>query len=166
MVLPMADANAKIVRKDQDKALKEFAKTQTCTAHDDTYNILLCGLYGDTATPMVSFVNLVYNEMYHYRLFVSYYSLSLQRNPGTLIKSSQNNDLNAIMKKFSSQYIRSKNALTLTFRMMRDTYLAFPFHIGFLMYQEDLDGFGELLAKIATPIYTLYDKLRNVQKPE
>jgi hypothetical protein len=47
----------------------------------------------------------------------------------------------SIYKTFSTQYMRSKDALSLSFRMMRDTYIAFPFHVGFSMYQEDLDGF-------------------------
>ncbi len=147
-------------------ALQKSFDPKVCATRDDDYNIFLCGLYGDASTSMVSFVNLTYNELFYYRLFASYYILMLQKNPGTLISTSQNNDLSTIQKKFSSQYIRSKTALSLTFRMMRDTYMAFPFHVGFSMYQEDLDGFWKLLANIATPIYTLYDKLRNVQKPQ
>ncbi|MEI7920088.1 MAG: hypothetical protein WCH65_08295 [bacterium] len=83
-----------------------------------------------------------------------------------MVNTAYNNNLTTIMNEFSSQYIRSKDALTLTFRMLRDTNMAFPFHVGFSLYQEDLDGFGKLMARIAPPIYTLYDKLRNVQKPQ
>lgn len=129
-------------------------------------NLLLCGLYGDNTTSFVSFVNLSYNELFYYRLFMGYYLVMLQQNPSTLLKNSQNRSLSTITKKFSTQYTRSKDAMSLTFRMLRDTAMAFPMHIGMEMYKEDLDGFGKLLAKIATPIYTLYDKLRNVQKPE
>jgi len=166
MVKPIVEVNAKNLRVVPMVTVAKSTNLTPCTTRDENYNILLCGLYGDTSTSMVSFVNLTYNELFYYRLFMSYYFLMLQKNPGTLIKSSQNNDINAIMKKFSSQYTRSKSALMLTFRMMRDTYMAFPFHIGFLMYQEDLDGFWKLLKKIYTPIDTLSYKLSHVQKPE
>jgi hypothetical protein len=129
------------------------------------YNPIVCGLYGDTTTSFVSFENLVYNELFYYRLFVGYYLTMLQKNPVILTKSIHNN-YSKIAKKFSSQYTRSKSASSLTFRMLRDMYTAFPFHIGMLMYKEDLDGFGKVLSAIATPIYTLYDKLRNVQVPK
>lgn len=129
------------------------------------YNPIVCGLYGDTTTSFVSFQNLVYNELFYYRLFVGYYLTMLQKNPVILTKSIYNN-YSKIAKKFSSQYTRSKSASSLTFRMLRDMYTAFPFHIGMLMYKEDLDGFGKVISAIATPIYTLYDKLRNVQAPK
>lgn len=129
------------------------------------YNPIICGLYGDTTTSFVSFQNLVYNELLYYRLFVGYYLTMLQKNPWFLIVSTDNN-YSKIVKKFSSQYIRSRSASSLTFRMLRDMYVSFPFHIGMLMYKEDLDGFAKQISAIATPIYTLYDKLRNVQTPK
>ena len=165
MIAPIAEANKKIIRENKDPKLFTSLKT-TCITRDENYNPLLCGLGGDTATSFGSFVNLTYNELFYYRLFMPYYFLILQKNPQILYTNTYNKDISAIMKKFSSQYVRSKEALSITFRMMRSTYMAFPFHIGFLMYQEDLDGFGKTFAKITPPIYTLYDKLRNVQKPQ
>ena len=137
-----------------------------CSVKDGTYNMLLCGLYGNSVNSFTPFVNLTYNELFFYRLFVGYYLVVLQKNPGTLLHSSQNNNLSTLAKKFSSEYIRSKSALSLSFRMLRDLNMAFPFHVGFSMYQENLDGFGKQLARITLPIYTLYDKLRNVQNPQ
>ena len=110
---------------------------------------------------MMSFVNLVYNELFYYRLFMGYYMIMIQRYPGLAPMG-----YSTISRDFSTEYTWTKDALSLSLRMMRDTYMAFPFHVGFSMYQEDLDGFGKSLANIAPPIYTLYDKLRNVQKPE
>ena len=54
------------------------------------------------------------------------------------MNNTWNTDIDTLIKKSSNQYFRSKDALSLTFRMMRDTYMAYPFHIGLLMYQEDL----------------------------
>ena len=129
-------------------------------------DIFLCWLYGDTATSIDSFTNLLYNELFFYRLFMADYLLNLQKHTSILSQNTYVKNYSTISKNFNSQYNRSKEALSLTLRMMRDTYTAYPLHIGFLMYQEDLKGFGRLLSKIATPIYTLYDKLRNVQKPK
>ena len=97
---------------------------------------------------------------------MAYYLTMLQSYQNLLANNPYADDYSTIAKSFSSQYTWSKDALSLSLRMMRDTYLAFPFHIGFLMYEEDLDGIGKILAKIEPPIYTIYDKLRNVQKPQ
>lgn len=49
-----------------------------------------------------------------------------------------NATISPIIKKFSVQDMRSKQALSLSLRMMRDIYVAFPLHVGFSLYQEDL----------------------------
>ena len=72
---------------------------------------------------MVSFVNLLYNEIYYYRLFIGYYMTMIQQYPEI------NADYNAIFQKFSAEYVRSKSAMSLSLRMMRDMYMAFPFHV-------------------------------------
>jgi hypothetical protein len=72
---------------------------------------------------MTHFVNLIYNELYYYRLFVGYYMIVLQQNPQI------NTDYATILQNFSSEYVWSKNAISLSLRMMRDMYIAFPFHI-------------------------------------
>ena len=160
-VLPMAIENGKINRS-ETKQNRTKNMENMCMKQSADYNIFLCWLYGDTTSSMDSFINLVYNELFFYRLFMWDYLLSIQKYPKDISK----NTYATVSKKFSSEYNRSKEALSLSLRMMRDMYMAYPLHIGFLMYQEDLNGFGKLLAKITTPIYTLYDKLRNVQKPE
>jgi len=147
------------------EALFADVATVSCLPNE-SYNIVVCGLYADTSASFVSFVNLVYNELFYYRLFVWYYLTALQKHPGILAKSTYQRNYTTISKKFSTEYTWIKSALSLTFRMMRDMHTAFPFHIGLLMYQESLDGFGKTLAGIAPPIYTLYDKLRNVQAPQ
>ena len=90
---------------------------------------------------MVSFVNLLYNELFYYRLFMGYYMTMLQTYPDLLTNNTRNTSYAAIFKKFSSQYTWSQSALSLSLRMMRDNYMAFPFHVGLSMYEEDLDGF-------------------------
>jgi hypothetical protein len=60
--------------------------------------------------------------------------------------------------------MRSEKAISLSIKTLRDNYVAFPLHIWFLMYYEDLNWFWNQLVKIVTPMYTLYDKFRNVQE--
>jgi len=149
----------------------EISKTKAlanvpCGSPNETTDLFYCGLYGDQWTSLPSFVNLVYNELFYYRLFMWYYLAMIQENPSLISSNTYMNDYSNILKTFSTQYMWSKDALSVSLRMMRDIYVAFPFHVGFTMYQEDLDGFWKALARIAPPIYTLYDKLRNVQKPQ
>ena len=56
----------------------------------------------------------------------------------------------------------------MTIRMLREQYAAFPLHIGFLMYQEDLQKLGPVLAQLYTPLAQLSASslLQNVQKKE
>ncbi len=143
-------------------ALTPTSNIPCSDSNNPEIDIFYCGLKGSWPS-MMSFVNLSYNEIFYYRLFMGYYMIMLQKYP-LLLPDYTSYD--TILQNFSSQYIRSKSALSLSLRMMRDTYIAFPFHIGLTLYAEDLDGFGKSLARIAPPIYTLYDKLRNVQKSE
>lgn len=144
-----------------------LAHTAVCDAKlGITWDLFYCGLYGNTPTKMDAFVNLSYNELLYYRLFMGYYLAMIQKYPWILKRNTYMTNYTSILKTFSTQYMWSKDALSLSFRMMSDTYMAFPFHVGFSMYQEDLDGFWKSLARLAPPIYTLYDKLRNVQKPQ
>lgn len=142
-----------------------LADDATCVL-SRTGDIFYCGLYGNTPTKMNSFVNLGYNELLYYRLFMWYYLAMVQKYPWLLKRNIYMTNYTTILKTFSTQYMWSKDALSLSFRMMSDSYMAFPFHIGFSMYQEDLDGLWKSLARLAPPIYTLYDKLRNVQSPQ
>lgn len=143
-----------------------LAYTDPCTVSSITGDIFYCGLYWDKWAKLTSFVNLTYNELLYYRLFMWYYLAMIQKYPWLLKRNTYMTDYASILKTFSTEYMWSKDALSLSLRMMSDMYMAFPFHVGFSMYQEDLDGFWKAIARIAPPIYTLYDKLRNVQKPQ
>lgn len=140
-------------------AMKALDEEPTCDQQAPSRNVFYCWLK-DTELSMTQFINLIYNELYYYRLFVGYYMIILQKYPGI------NSDYATILQNFSSEYAWSKSAISLSLRMMRDMYMAFPFHVWLSMYQEDVDAFSTTLANIATPMYTLYDKLRNVQKPD
>jgi len=138
-------------------SMKAASTNSSCA--NDNKDVFYCWLK-DHGFAMTHFVNLIYNELYYYRLFVGYYMIVLQQNPQI------NTDYATILQNFSSEYVWSKNAISLSLRMMRDMYIAFPFHIWLSMYQEDIDVFSKSFVHILPPIYTLYDKLRNVQSPE
>lgn len=63
----------------------------------------------------------------------------------------------------NTELSRAKDSLDASLNILQEAYITYPIHIGYLMYLESLNAFGVSLAKIATPVYTLYDKLRNVQ---
>jgi hypothetical protein len=51
-----------------------------------------------------------------------------------------------------------------TIRDLSNIIISYPMHIGFLIIQEDFLYFRDKsLSKIITPIYTIYNKFRNVQ---
>jgi len=72
-------------RVDVDKANSPPASEYLCTEpqkqkKDISYNIVMCGLYTTYDKTMKSFLNLLYNELLYYRMFVSYYSALLKYN--------------------------------------------------------------------------------------
>lgn len=133
----------------------------------DKYSLLLCGLYGDTTKSLERFLNLTYNELFYYQYFMNYYSWIMStRSPEVLKTRMQDASLEATTRitNITNELTWSQQALSLTMRMLRDDYTAFPLHIWFLMYQEDLITISEPLSKLYTPLNQLYYLLRNVQE--
>lgn len=133
--------------------------------------ILYFGLLWDEVTPKMAFLNAVYNEYLWYRLFISYYSyeLSVDYRYSDLDTKDQLDKQKSNREKiysFQEQLFRTRQAMSLAVRSMSEISSSFAIHIGFLMYQEDAQLFMKKVAKIYSPIMTLYDKLRNVQKAE
>ncbi len=141
------------------KKIQTLPVDANCSPSSQSNNIFVCGLQ-DTWASLSSFVHMVYNELVYYRLFMGYYLTVVQAQPHYGLSYER------VSKSFFSHYVWTKNALSLSLRMMRDIYMAFPLHVWLLMYQEDIYRFGTDLARIAKPIYTLYDKLRNVQEAQ
>lgn len=116
-------------------------------------------------------MNLSYNELFFYTAFAEYYKFALSVQP-----NFQNKSNGSISKKIAYQQERldkitsnlqhSKDAIKLTTRMLKETQMTFPLHIGFLMYAEGINNFSTQFTKVLTPVYTLYDLFRNVQIKE
>lgn len=144
------------------KNLPETCKTDYVT------NIVSCWLYWWKTQ---YFINAVYNELMFYSLFVEYYSYLLQNK-----SDFKNWDITEYQKKLANNQNRiqtmlnnietSRKAIQTTIQMLKEIQYTFPIHIGFLMYSEDIYKFTSSMNKTLTPIYTLHDILRNVQKTD
>lgn len=120
---------------------------------------------------MDKFINLVYNELMYYSLFIEYYSYLLQ---------SKSEFKNWDVKNFSDKIVNNKNrvskmynnldaskkAIQTSIQILKEAQYTFPIHIWFLMYSEDVHKFIWNMNKTLTPIYTLQDIFKNVQDPE
>lgn len=156
--------NTKVIDIEKLQELSEIADCE----NDPDKNILYCGLLWTNSE--YKFLNVVYNEYFWYKLFMSYYVFYLDKTNILYDENSKfmdNREDN--MEKVSlvqDQLSKSKQAITLSLRSLTEMMYSFPIHIGFLMYQEDAKYFLENASKMYTPIRTLYDKLRNVQIKE
>ncbi len=132
------------------------------------YNIILCGMYSTDSKSLSSFTAMVQNEMFFYRLFLSRYmwwmqtERRLQPSEFSSIQVAESR-VTDIIQKTQQQIAWTQEATDLSYKMLREMYATFPIHIGLLIYYEDLYRFRKELVKVVTPLYTLYDKLRNVQ---
>lgn len=135
---------------------------------DKKQNIISCGIYWWNIS---YFTNMVYNELMFYALFVEYYWYLLQNK-----SDFKNRDITEFQKKLAKNQNRiqtmvnnlnsSREAINTTIKMLKELQYSFPIHIGFLMYTENIYRFTSSMNKTLTPIYTLHDILRNVQKTD
>ena len=131
-------------------------------------NILYCGLLWNDS--YYKFLNTVYNEYFRYKLFLSYYSFYI--NGTDFLDANKLTDIDKLQKNqekiflTQDQLLKSKQGISMSFQSLSEINYSFPLHVWFLMYYEDVEYFMKNIAKIYTPIRTLYDKLRNVQIKE
>ncbi len=114
-------------------------------------------------TIFIDFTNTIYNELFFLRLFIDYYGLVISSNPNVLDTTTW--EWLKQITKFNNEFTRIQKSISMTTRSLRDLYIAFPLHIWLVMYYEDVLKLGKELQWISSPIYNLYDKFRNVQKP-
>lgn len=111
----------------------------------------------------IDFTNTVYNELFFLRLFTDYYNLTIANNYNIISKDSS--DAIKQMSEFNNEFMRIQKSIAMTTRNLRDIYISFPLHIWLVMYYEDVLKLWKELEWVSNPIYNLYDKFRNVQKP-
>lgn len=126
-------------------------------------NLIYNWIVKNSDTIFIDFTNTLYNELMFFRLFIDYYSLVISRNYNII----WNNGTEATRQitKLNNEFIRIEKSISMTTRSLRDLYVSFPIHIWLVMYYEDVLKLGKELQLISNPVYTLYDKFRNVQKP-
>jgi len=147
----------------EDDEINECANEQVFSKN---YNIIMCWLYGEEY-PMRAFSTLLYNELFFYRLFVTYYSsfIYLDSDLSSAKTIQQWKSIAGInISKMNQHLDWTQKAIWLSLRMLNEMYVSFPLHIWFLLYHEELLTLRKELAKIVTPVYTLFDKLQNAQE--
>jgi hypothetical protein len=134
----------------------------------DAYNLLVCGFGSKDASSLENFVAMIENEIFFYRLFMANYMWWIAAERRLL--NEQDRWLNRavertaqIVAKTQQQIAWTQDAVDMSMRSLREMAATFPIHIGLLIYYEDLYRFRKELVKMVTPLYTLSDKLRNVQ---
>ncbi len=129
------------------------------------------GYTDNNISSMIKLKNLLYNELYFYQLFLSYYKVFLKNMPSwwttvkvwSTIDATIFNSLNKEISKINFYQQISLNSLNTTFQIIAQIKATFPIHIGFLALLEDINSFRHALAKIYTPLDQLRYKLKNVQ---
>ena len=117
--------------------------------------------------------DILYNELFFYTLFVSVYTEYLNRfwdtNKQDIPISWWQRNISIwesiILQRWriTQQIEKMKNAVSESIRQLWNLESAYPIHIGFLMYQEDLINIRNNLTKIYLPLHQLHYKLENVQ---
>lgn len=125
-------------------------------------NFVSCALHsfkwsGLSLTP--PFVTLVYNELLHYRNFVSYYSYAMQNRANGGESEARALDL-----------LRYSNMQVEAFKLVQNNFeefsMTYPLHIWVLLYIEKAEKFrNNSLSKVVPLFYSLSEKLQNVQEP-
>lgn len=152
-------------------ACKNQPGTSNPSVNTSSYSVLYCAFAPNQSNPYKSFLNLVMQEHFFYRLFLTYYDYVIQTDHTVLPDqyrevSARNAKKLAISQSMQNYISWSKQALWMSLTMVQELRVTFPLHIGLLIYYEDLYRLRKELLKMVTPLYTLYDKLRNVQKAD
>jgi hypothetical protein len=124
-------------------------------------NFVACALHASqwtwiSLTP--SFVTLVYNELLHYRHFVSYYTYAVEQR-----KDLEEEVRILDFQRYSDMQVEAFKLAQHSFEEFSMTY---PLHIWMLLYIEKVEKFrNSSLSKVVTLFYSLSEKLQNVQEP-
>jgi len=113
-----------------------------------------------------SFLTLFYNELLHYRVFVSYYTnWIVARNNKNVWDGAQEIFLSKLWD-FQQHANIQVEAANDTLRDFEDFNMTYPLHIWILLYQEKMKKFRDKsLSPVVTIFYSLSEKLQNVQEP-
>jgi hypothetical protein len=125
---------------------------------DDNTSLVACGFSGSKDGADQQFITFVYNEYLNYAVFVDFVVNYLERQ-AVLTKKSVDIEVSSLLQ----QRKRYQQALQYALDDFKDFVSTYPLHVGLVFYQEKLLQFRDKMSKILPPLYTLYEKLRNVQ---
>lgn len=115
-----------------------------------------------------AFVTMYYNEIFNYRMFISYYQQMFKKKIelNTVFTDTKKRAVEAQSSdlwKYSNMQLAAAKQ---TFQDFTDLSMTYPLHVWFLMYQERMKNFRDrYLSPIVTLFYSLSEKLQNVQIP-
>jgi hypothetical protein len=115
-------------------------------------------------------VNYIYNELFFYVLFLSYYTSNIWLDP-TYFSSKKvwdnpvdfNSEIQEEINEATFDITLSRLAIKASFNIIKNIYWTYPIHLWLLCIIEDFKKFRSILAKVYTPIDQLRYKLENVQ---
>ena len=120
---------------------------------------------------MLNIKDKMYQELYYYKLFLSYYSSVIKQYNTTIwLKKMTNNveDLKPLW--WNSEVIEAKQASIVAKKTtaksldtIKNIYRTYPIHLWFLSIMEDFDKFRKSLASIYTPFDQLRYKMEQAQ---
>lgn len=123
-----------------------------------------------------SYINTLYNELFFYTLFSSFYEqyspiffqqINKNQEPYAIREFlTQNEKISFIQQQANDQRKQINTTTQVTIKQLWNLQASFPIHIGLLLYKEDLYKFRKNLATIYLPFHQLHYKLENVQSKE
>ncbi len=120
--------------------------------------------------PFFSLKDSIYNELYFYTYFLSYYWKEIQNNTSYLQLKKAWTSIGDIDLSTSKEFMQAKRSIMVarlsikkSFDLLKNIYWTYPIHVWFLAIIEDFKKLRKDLAKIYTPIDQLRYKLENVQ---
>ena len=128
--------------------------------------------YSQKSIPMLILLNSqLYNELYFYNLFLSYYKSFLNYwTKQSYVVKVWTNAYNVTQAEIDKQAVEvdtdifvAQAIIKKSVQIIKDIYWTFPVHIWFLSIIEDINVFRHTLAKIYTPLDQLRYKLKSVQ---
>lgn len=155
--------------------LSNLANQTKCPINKDMTwaNFIACALHssqwnGFSLSP--SFITLFYNELLHYRQFVSYYKNWVNAKIWLMSKNKMYEKevkiLQSKMEDFERYFNMQMEATDLTKHNFEEFNMSYPLHIRMLLYTEKSESFrNNSLSKVITSFYSLSEKLKNVQTP-
>lgn len=154
--------DTKKLLKDSDKKHKSESLCIKNEKKPEAFDALFCNIFSSLEKPegLNPFINQVYNELLRYLLFSSYYRYNLLTIPNTP------NDILSEIQLLNNQPLQIISASNQTIKQLSDIQSTYPYHLGFLAYQEDLLRLrNDYLSKLVTPFYTFFYKVQDVQIP-